>query len=86
MLGQRANLQEACWKRLMKMGRKAASVSPSSPTKEAAAIPPGTPNVSKAVSERIDQLEHQSPPAIDLQLRHFLQRRSHSKALELLEM
>ena len=39
----------------------------------------------RAVSERIEQLEHQLPPAIDPQLRHFLQRRSYSKALELLE-
>ena len=37
------------------------------------------------VSERIEQLEHQLPPAIDPELRHFLQRRSYSKALELLE-
>jgi uncharacterized membrane protein YccC len=40
----------------------------------------------QAVSERIEQLEHHLPPAIDPQLRHFLQRRSYSKALELLEM
>jgi hypothetical protein len=40
----------------------------------------------QAVSERIEQLEHQLPSAIDPQLRHFLQRRSYSKALELLEM
>lgn len=38
----------------------------------------------QAVSERIEQLEQQLPPAIDPQLRHFLQRRSYSKALELL--
>jgi hypothetical protein len=38
----------------------------------------------RAVSERIEHLEHQLPPAIDPQLRHFLQRRSYSKALELL--
>ena len=39
----------------------------------------------RAVSERIEQLEQDLPPAIDPQLRHFLQRRSYSKALELLE-
>jgi hypothetical protein len=39
----------------------------------------------RAVSERIERLEHQLPATIDPQLRHFLQRRSYSKALELLE-
>jgi hypothetical protein len=39
----------------------------------------------QAVSERIEQLEHQLPQTIDPELRHFLQRRSYSKALELLE-
>ena len=39
----------------------------------------------QAASERIEQLEQQLPPTIDPQLRHFLQRRSYSKALELLE-
>jgi hypothetical protein len=39
----------------------------------------------QAVSERIEQLEHQLPRTIDPELRHFLQRRSYSKALELLE-
>jgi hypothetical protein len=38
----------------------------------------------QAVSERIEQLEQQLPRTIDPQLRHFLQRRSYSKALELL--
>jgi hypothetical protein len=38
----------------------------------------------REVSERIDQIEQQLPPTIDPQLRHFLQRRSYSKALELL--
>ena len=37
------------------------------------------------VSEKIEQLESQLPPKIDPQLRHFLQRRSYSKALELVE-
>ena len=36
------------------------------------------------VSERIEQIEQTLPPTIDPQLRHFLQRRSYSKALELL--
>ncbi len=37
------------------------------------------------VSERIERLERELPPRIDPQLRHYLQRRSYSKALELLE-
>jgi hypothetical protein len=36
------------------------------------------------VSERLEKIEHTLPPTIDPQLRHFLQRRSYSKALELL--
>ena len=39
----------------------------------------------RTVSEKIEDLERQLPPRIDPQLRHFLQRRSYSKALELLE-
>jgi hypothetical protein len=39
----------------------------------------------REVSERIEMLERALPSAIDPQLRHFLQRRSYSKALELLE-
>ena len=39
----------------------------------------------QAVSERIEQLEHELPRTIDPELRHFLQRRSYSKALELLQ-
>ena len=39
----------------------------------------------REVSERIEDLERALPSAIDPQLRHFLQRRSYSKALELLE-
>ena len=39
----------------------------------------------REVSEKIDRLEQSLPTAIDPQLRHFLQRRSYSKALELLE-
>jgi hypothetical protein len=38
----------------------------------------------KAISEKIEQLEQQLPDAIDPQLRHFLERRSYSKAIELL--
>jgi len=38
----------------------------------------------RAVSERLEKIEHGLPPTIDPQLRHFLQRRSYSKALELL--
>ena len=37
------------------------------------------------VSERLEQLEQTLPSGIDPQLRHFLQRRSYSKALEMLE-
>jgi len=39
----------------------------------------------REVSEKIERLEKSLPSAIDPQLRHFLQRRSYSKALELLE-
>ena len=39
----------------------------------------------REVSEKIDRLEQSLPPKIDPQLRHFLQRRSYTKALELLE-
>jgi hypothetical protein len=38
----------------------------------------------KVVSEKIERIEEQLPATIDPQLRHFLQRRSYSKALELL--
>ena len=38
----------------------------------------------RRISEKIELLEHQLPPTIDPQLRHFLQRRSYNKALELL--
>lgn len=37
------------------------------------------------ISTRLDQLEQQLPREIDPHLRHFLQRRSYSKALELIE-
>jgi hypothetical protein len=40
----------------------------------------------REVSEKIERIEHRLPPTIDPQLRHFLQRRSYSKALELLAM
>jgi hypothetical protein len=39
----------------------------------------------RQVSEKIERLEQSLPPKIDPELRHFLQRRSYSKALELLE-
>jgi len=37
------------------------------------------------VSEKIERLGQSLPAQIDPELRHFLQRRSYSKALELLE-
>jgi hypothetical protein len=40
----------------------------------------------REVSEKIERIQHQLPPTIDPQLRHFLQRRSYGKALEILEM
>jgi hypothetical protein len=39
----------------------------------------------RTVSEKIEHLEQGLPPKIDPELRHFLQRRSYTKALELLE-
>ena len=39
----------------------------------------------RLISERIERLEQTLPAQTDPQLRHFLQRRSYSKALELLE-
>ena len=39
----------------------------------------------RIVSEKIEELERKLPPAIDPQLRHYLQRRSYSKALEFLQ-
>ena len=39
----------------------------------------------REVSEKIERLEQSLPAKIDPQLRHFLQRRSYTKALELLE-
>ncbi|MFL6591054.1 MAG: hypothetical protein ACJ8M4_12875 [Chthoniobacterales bacterium] len=39
----------------------------------------------REVSERLERLERTLPAGVDPQLRHFLQRRSYSKALELLE-
>lgn len=37
------------------------------------------------VSQRIEALEQRLSPVLDAQLRHYLQRRSYSKALEHLE-
>jgi len=39
----------------------------------------------REVSEKIERLEQSLAPKIDPELRHFLQRRSYAKALELLE-
>jgi hypothetical protein len=39
----------------------------------------------REVSEKIERIEQSLPAKIDPELRHFLQRRSYSKALELLE-
>jgi hypothetical protein len=39
----------------------------------------------REVSEKIERLEQSLAPKIDPELRHFLQRRSYTKALELLE-
>ncbi len=39
----------------------------------------------REVSEKIERIEQSLPAKVDPQLRHFLQRRSYSKALELLE-
>jgi hypothetical protein len=40
----------------------------------------------RQVSEKIERLEQSLPLQSDPELRHFLQRRSYSKALELLEI
>jgi hypothetical protein len=39
----------------------------------------------RTVSEQIERLEQSLPTRIDPQLRHFLQRRSYTKALEMLD-
>jgi hypothetical protein len=39
----------------------------------------------REVSEKIERLQQELPAKIDPQLRHFLQRRSYTKALEILE-
>jgi vacuolar-type H+-ATPase catalytic subunit A/Vma1 len=39
----------------------------------------------REISERIERIEQTLPAKIDPELRHFLQRRSYSKALELIE-
>jgi hypothetical protein len=39
----------------------------------------------REVSEKIERLEQSLPPYIDPELRHFLHRRSYTKALEMLE-
>jgi hypothetical protein len=40
----------------------------------------------RKISEKLSLIEHRLPATIDPQLRHFLQRRSYNKALEMLEM
>jgi hypothetical protein len=40
----------------------------------------------REVSQKIDRLEQSLAPQVDPELRHFLQRRSYTKALELLEL
>ncbi|HEY3659894.1 MAG TPA: hypothetical protein VGK91_01560 [Candidatus Udaeobacter sp.] len=39
----------------------------------------------RAVSENIDQLQASLPPSIDPRLKHYLDRKSYDKALQLLE-
>jgi hypothetical protein len=39
----------------------------------------------REVSEKIERLEQSLPAKVDPQLRHFLQRRSYTKALEMLD-
>ena len=39
----------------------------------------------REVSEKIERIEQSLPQKIDPELRHFLERRSYSKALEMLE-
>ena len=39
----------------------------------------------KSVSEQIETLQRQLPPPVDLQLAHYLQRRSFDKALAFIE-
>jgi hypothetical protein len=60
------------------------SVSPSSPTKKAVAILLATPIVSKPSPKRTPRKTAQA--AIDPEHCHFLQRRSYSKALELVSL
>ena len=38
----------------------------------------------RAASEKIDRLQESLPPSIDPRLKHYLQRKSYDKALELL--
>ena len=69
-----ADLAEALRERLAIIGDEASRRDPDRHTERL-----------RAVSERIEDLERRLPPKIDPALRHFLQRRSYSKALELLE-
>ena len=52
---------------------------------ESRRVPEGHTERLREISEKIERLEQSLPPKIDPELRHFLQRRSYSKALELLE-
>jgi hypothetical protein len=52
---------------------------------ESRRAPERHPERLREVSEKIERLEQSLPPKIDPELRHFLQRRSYSKALELLD-
>jgi len=70
-----ADLAEALRERLAIIGDEESRQDPERHTKRL-----------RVISEKIEELEQQLPPKIDPQLRHFLQRRSYSKALELLEL
>ena len=39
----------------------------------------------RAVSEKIDRLQESLPPSTDSRLKHYLERKSYDKALELLQ-
>jgi hypothetical protein len=39
----------------------------------------------RVISEKIDRLQESLPPSIDPRLKHYLDRKSYDKALELLE-
>lgn len=68
-------LTEALRERLAIIGDEASRSDPSRHTQRL-----------QEISDKIAQIEHRLPATIHPQLRHFLQRRSYSKALEFLEM